>query len=262
MAVDPVCEVGNEPLTIERDCVALELDASVAASRPCWANKIGGPLRFLLIVGSFAIVIALFFAIDTPLVRAIQDLFPEDTWQRRVLRLAKWPLSSAVSFALIALLLIHPLRLRLILAFLGVHALAIGSLHLLKPLVGRARPDQHLGPFFFQPFGDPHLGFDSFPSGHMVQVVLTALLLQRYLPRLCPVPMLLAGMVALSRVAQARHYASDVVAGVMLSVAAFELVHSFFGRDLFPALTRGHLAEGWEQVRLSASRIVRKRPRE
>lgn len=160
--------------------------------------------RTIVIIAVCIIAFAVLFTFDSRLVTIVRRALPPDSWQQRIVTLAKWPLGTPTTIALVALLLIHPLREQLMRAFIAVLLLAACSLHLLKSLVGRARPSQGFGPFHFVPFSDPNIGFDAFPSGHTMQAFLIALLLQAYLPRLWRIPIVLATMVAISRIHRQR----------------------------------------------------------
>lgn len=71
-------------------------------------------------------------------------------------------------------------------------------------------------------------------------------------------------MTGLARVAQDRHYLSDVVGGVILAAVSILVPMLVFGRDCFAVLRRDHLSAGWEEARgrLSKRRAVPNQPSE
>ena len=89
----------------------------------------------------------------------------------------------------------------------------------IKTVVGRARPIRDLGKHWFQPFNS---GFQSFPSGHatnafaMATAIATRYEDNRYIPAIAYG---LATSVALARVHDRVHFASDVLAGGMIGHA-------------------------------------------
>jgi membrane-associated phospholipid phosphatase len=98
-----------------------------------------------------------------------------------------------------------------------------------KFVVGRERPDG----------SNSH----SFPSGHSASAFTTATVLQRHLGWKVGVPAYaFAGFVATSRMANSKHYLSDVLLGAGVGIAAGRTVTVHMGRqqfDLGAAPTRG-----------------------
>ncbi len=95
-------------------------------------------------------------------------------------------------------------------------AIAIASLigdDLLKPLVGRVRPPRDgLGlTALVRVPTDP-----SFPSGHATQAFAVAVCLGRLAPRLRTPALVVAALIALSRVYLGVHFPGDVLAGALL----------------------------------------------
>ncbi len=110
----------------------------------------------------------------------------------------------------------------LLLAWLGAELLGVGLLgHLIKMVTGRARPDQAL----LQGGGDQWLGmtwdshFHSFPSGHTADLFTSAFFVVLLLrPRWIGVVAVgIAVGVALSRIALAKHYPTDILGGMGLA---------------------------------------------
>ncbi len=100
-------------------------------------------------------------------------------------------------------------------AVAGVVAVAVTSTITtsIKSLVGRARPPLALSDVHaLVPL--PHDA--SFPSGHASSAFAAAVVLGAYAPRLRPILVTVATLVAISRVWLGVHYPSDVVAGAAL----------------------------------------------
>jgi len=92
--------------------------------------------------------------------------------------------------------------------------------NVVKVLVGRARPRllDEAGVYGFDPFSVGY-AWASFPSGHANTLVALALALAFLAPRLGPVLLSAAAVLALSRVAINAHFLGDVVAGAALAAA-------------------------------------------
>jgi membrane-associated phospholipid phosphatase len=147
---------------------------------------------------------------------AFSTFAPKYTVARRVLTLAARTCPWWGFLLLGVLLLAHERRWLLLPTYVVCLAACFGTLHLLKVAIGRARPDQQLGPLAFQPFGDLAVGFDSFPSGHATQAVLWAALVGLYFPKSRWLFVPLAGLTCLSRLALQRHFVSDIVGALGL----------------------------------------------
>jgi undecaprenyl-diphosphatase len=101
----------------------------------------------------------------------------------------------------------------------------------LKIAVGRGRPDVGV---VFSPFS-LEADYNSFPSGHSADVfvggvVLYLLLKSSRLHALRHLPLIYAGLLALSRIIVDAHYPSDVIAGAAIGVFGVR----FFGARQFP----------------------------
>ncbi|MEM7340672.1 MAG: phosphatase PAP2 family protein [Actinomycetota bacterium] len=68
----------------------------------------------------------------------------------------------------------------------------------------------------------------SFPSGHASSATLAALLLSESIPRARPIWAILGSIVALSRVHNRMHHASDVAAGVVVGVVFARMAQRFW----------------------------------
>jgi membrane-associated phospholipid phosphatase len=119
-------------------------------------------------------------------------------------------------------------------------AVAVSGLatDLLKILFGRPRPSLFLseGDFGWHPF-TLEARFRGFPSGHANTVVSMALAVGFLLPRARILLLILAALVALTRIAVEAHYLSDIVAGSSLAFATTIWLRSTFAE-------RGWLFQG------------------
>jgi membrane-associated phospholipid phosphatase len=100
---------------------------------------------------------------------------------------------------------------------------------LLKMLFGRARPVLYLqnGFYGFQPL-DMNPSFWSFPSGHSTVAAAVAVALSILMPSYRGTFVLLAFLVAISRVILGIHYPSDAVAGMLLGLEIAILLRAIF----------------------------------
>ncbi len=117
---------------------------------------------------------------------------------------------------------------RAIYIFATLAASGIGA-QLVKHLVGRARPTlmQTLGPYHFDLLSMKS-SLASFPSGHSATAFSMAVALGLLLPRWRWLLLVLAGVIAASRIVVEAHYMSDVVAGSALGIGAALLVARLF----------------------------------
>ncbi len=104
------------------------------------------------------------------------------------------------------------------------------AVHVIKNIFGRARPNilpgrdaMHFRPFSFD------WDFQSFPSGHSQTVFCTAFALSRLWPPLKWPALVLAAIIALSRVVIHNHFLSDILAGsyvgYFVTAAVFFAIH-------------------------------------
>jgi undecaprenyl-diphosphatase len=127
---------------------------------------------------------------------------------RGVSRVGDWPLSVVVGLTLLA---VHGWRLLAGWAVVSVMAVLIQKQ--LKRRYGRLRPcERPEGPPQRAPIPDR----GSFPSGHTLHAVMAAIVTASLVPAVAPVFLLLALLIAMSRVVLGVHYPSDVLAGAAL----------------------------------------------
>ena len=87
---------------------------------------------------------------------------------------------------------------------------------LIKYVVGRSRPYMHRGPYVFHPFSHPTIGIGSFPSGQAASAMALATMLGFYFPKARWAFWAFAIWGALGRIAEKKHFASDVIFGAGL----------------------------------------------
>jgi undecaprenyl-diphosphatase len=122
---------------------------------------------------------------------------------------------------------------------------SVSIVRILKMTLGRARPDATPLP----DFGSEWAGFSwdaahhSFPSGHTADIVVStlfaALLLRN--PWAVGVCLAWAAALAMSRLALAKHYPSDALAGAAIAVAASLVILQYW---VLPRLGRAPLGAG------------------
>lgn len=105
--------------------------------------------------------------------------------------------------------------------------------HLIKLIVGRARPELFAdhGAYSLTPFAYHDL-YSSFPSGHSAAVGAFFGAFSMLVPRLRPLFLLGALIIGLSRIIVGAHYPSDVAAGLLLGLwTAIAAAFVFAGRE-------------------------------
>jgi membrane-associated phospholipid phosphatase len=108
------------------------------------------------------------------------------------------------------------LRLMMLGSVLGT-VLTGGTVNVLRPLVGRARPSARVAPGFYGP--QLSARYHSFPSGHTATAFGGAVPLVVMMPKV-GVPLLaVAGSVAWSRLYNRAHHPTDVFYSIILSIA-------------------------------------------
>ena len=195
-----------------------------AYSRAVWII----PLWILLTAG-------LFF-VDSLTVREASTIGVSGSWLRSLLTASIPVLTVWGFFILGGLVLVCTRRFWPLLAYVSTVTVTVGLLHLLKIVVGRARPSEDLGAFHFELFAGSAVEYDSFPSGHTTAAFLLAFLVSLYYPKFRPVIIVIALAGAVSRVIVGRHFPSDVVAGIGLAWFGVAMGRFYFGPHLFPRL--------------------------
>ncbi len=143
-------------------------------------------------------------------------------------------LQSGVGWALVlALLSLYANGQRLCAGFLTAVVASTTLTHLLKWLIGRARPHTDLGLFHFNPLHGGQGDFESFPSGHASAAATLALLLSLYFPRARLLFLATAILTGLERIAADKHFPSDVLAGYVLGLTTVYVVVRILGSDYY-----------------------------
>ncbi|MDX2197770.1 MAG: phosphatase PAP2 family protein [Phycisphaerae bacterium] len=176
-----------------------------------------------------------------------ESLAPDGTRLRAVLRLVQ-RLVGAEAIVVYALVLAYASAsagrgLRPVIGATIVGLFGAAMMHASKFAVGRARPQLDFGAQRFEPatLAD---SFDSFPSAHAGTAMLTVLLIVNFVPlrgkaRWLLIPLAIFVVAAsLTRVAQRRHFPSDVAAGVAFACLAFVLAKRFLKNEYLAPLTR------------------------
>ncbi len=154
----------------------------------------------------------------------------------------RWMLYSTGLFAIVAyiagrFLMSSPYsaRVRTAWRLFAYFFLTIGSasifVHLLKFLIGRARPELFVdvGAYSLTPFTGDIL-YESFPSGHSAAAGSFFGAFAMLVPRFRYVFMALALIIGISRVIVGAHYPSDVAAGLLLGIWTAVLLAFIFAR--------------------------------
>jgi lipid A 4'-phosphatase len=107
------------------------------------------------------------------------------------------------------------------------------TVNILKAVFGRARPKLLFsgGEDYYFGFFGMQADYWSFPSGHAVTIVAFVAALYRLWPRHLAAYVLVAGVIALSRVVIAAHYLSDVVMAAYIAVVMTAYVALVFERS-------------------------------
>jgi len=218
------------------------LDAGVADAVRAMAAAPGArrasARRLVLFVVAWLVLLAIVLPFDAPISTWFDALAHQNPIFLRVMKLSNRLFSALVYFAVAGVLLLQRDRWRLLLGYLVPVGACFGTVHLLKFVIGRARPDQNFGPFHFDLFGNPFAGLDALPSAHTAAAVLLTALLFRYYRQTAWLLIPAAVLASLSRVAQERHYLSDVIVGAGIALLVVWLCVQLLGADYYPHLTR------------------------
>lgn len=184
----------------------------------------------------FALAVALAYPLDGPFGDYVQRVADEGTITRIVVkqprRLFEWPVLVGIG----VMLALFPNRRELLIGYGAALGSCMGSVHLIKWLVGRARPNLELGTAYFVPFGDPVVHLDSFPSGTSAQAFVVALMMSVYVPKSRYVLLPAAVLTALSRIVQNRHFLTDTIGGLGFAIVAMYLCYRLLGPRYYPKL--------------------------
>jgi undecaprenyl-diphosphatase len=119
---------------------------------------------------------------------------------------------------------------------------------LLKRAIGRGRPEAWTAesPLSFQSFNWTAYDYQSFPSGHSTTAFAFATVIAFLWPRAFWPAMLIAAVIAVSRVIVGEHYPTDITAGAVLGVLGVYAIRQLF------------MARGWLFAADAEGRIERK----
>ena len=131
--------------------------------------------------------------------------------------------------------------------FLGVGLPGLVSA-VLKRAIGRARPMEWTAesPLAFTPWNWSAYTYQSFPSGHSTTAFAFALSIAFLWPRSLWPMLVVAALIAVSRVVTGQHYITDITAGAVLGIlGAFAVRNLFASRGwLFEASASGRIVRG------------------
>ncbi len=174
---------------------------------------LNSPRMWLSVVGGLLLT-GLAVLIDAPLTAWVTS----DSVRRVLEAVIGLPLAVGIYAVVTAILANCRNAKRLCGGFLMTVVTSGGLTHLLKLVIGRARPLADLGAWHFEPLaGGDYM--DAFPSGHSAGAATLAILLGLYFPRLRWVFYVLAACVSAERVVTRWHYVSDVLAGWVVAGA-------------------------------------------
>lgn len=206
---------------------------------PLGLGKRTWPLFLLGFLALFAIL----FALDGYVFRMTLGWPPwvhEFFWSITDWGLSEWILIPSLMLASISglLALVMPRRIPRLALLQTLHlnafiffAVGVPGLFatLIKRAIGRGRPEvlDTVGPYGFQTFFNNHT-FQSFPSGHATTALATAMALSFLSPRWLPIALVIAGLVAFSRIAIGAHYPTDVLGGIVVGTLGAYFVRQAF----------------------------------
>jgi membrane-associated phospholipid phosphatase len=170
---------------------------------------------------------------------------PALAWDRAVPLLPSWALVYGAVYMVLILLPVFVVRQeellhRTVLAFLAIWITAYGFF-LLYPTVA-PRPEQVIGGGFgawgLRLLYDADPPYNCFPSLHVAHSLVSALACYRVHRTLGAFAVAGASTVALSTLFTKQHYIADVIAGVLLALAAYRAFLRPFPRERVPDLDR------------------------
>ena len=176
-----------------------------------------------LAAAGLAVVVGAFL-LDQPLTGVVPKTLGSGDLDRELEAFGQWGQAGATVLLIVILVRVQPRRWRrsldLALA-MGVVAVVV---QLLKATIGRVRP-KHDDAVSFDgwllsvgdiPEGLSHYDLSSMPSGHTAAAVVFSAFIAILWPRLCGVAIVMACIVAFSRVSFSAHWVADVCAGALL----------------------------------------------
>lgn len=139
------------------------------------------------------------------------------------------------------------------------YAVADGIESVLKPAIGRHRPDDERGTLRFRPFSNDD-AWHSLPSAHTVHAfaIAAGIADEAHRPWVTVVAFGTASIVGLQRVYTRAHWASDVAASSVLAVAASGTTRSWLrrrGDGTAPAASHDAARPAWS-VRIASGRVL------
>lgn len=126
-------------------------------------------------------------------------------------------------------------RRRLCAGFAATLAVSTGLTHLVKLVVGRARPFTDLGLLHFNPLHLREGEFESFPSGHSSAAAALVGVLIVLFPRRWYLLLAYPLAVGFERIVADKHFLSDVLAGFAVGVLAVLAARRMLGARFFTA---------------------------
>ncbi|HEY4404193.1 MAG TPA: phosphatase PAP2 family protein [Xanthobacteraceae bacterium] len=211
-----------------------------AVGRPAWRAPASLALGALLML---TIIAASMVLIDAPMILAVRAsppwityLFDELTgfgtsdWFLVPIGLALLTIAALATPALprVTQLVLVAFSVRLGFVFAAI-ALPGLFVTVVKRLIGRARPfvGGEADPFLYLPFGW-RPDYASLPSGHATNVFAALIAVGLVWPRLRPIMLLYALIIAASRVIVLAHHPSDVIAGAVVGTVGALMVRDWF----------------------------------
>ncbi len=192
------------------------------------ASGVGRLWRWAATIGVWLALIAVGKWIDGD----VTDWLTRPGTRERVSEWVATLLNSFVYLAFPAVFLALPNWKRLFIGWNAALLLSTVLTHLLKWVVGRARPYVGLGARVYSPFSD-EVGMASFPSGHTSAAVTIAAVASLFFPRFRAVFWIYAAIVALERLVSRNHYLSDVIAGAGIGLFSVWAARRALGPSFF-----------------------------
>lgn len=220
-------------------------EASAPGGRPPGGDSIGTGRGWLVWAGVLAGLGLACIPFDGPISHAVtafrENILGGDI-RRELESLQQYGQGAVTLLVAWAIWLLDPPRRRRLLDWLLAVLIAAAVTLPMKMLIGRPRPKFDDPGYFCGPFGAYPLGHEtgvrhawevwagissdlwSMPSSHTVYAVVMSVFLATVYPRLRPLAVLMAILVAVSRVLFGAHYPSDVLVGAAVGLAVAAVV--------------------------------------